>query len=102
VLTFTQNFTGSYGGTPNVYSYSGPSFTVPSGKVWKVEKFSVNGGNNGSGMRINSIHAVGSGDAAGTVWLKANDEIKAYSSCYSCTSLSGSFFFSIIEFNVVP
>ena len=102
VVSLTQSFTGGYGGTQNVYSYTGGAIVVPTGKVWKIEKISINGGNNGSGVRINNAHSLSISDAnTGPIWLKAGDEMKVYNSCYSCTSLAGSYFISVIEFNIV-
>jgi hypothetical protein len=102
VVSLAQSFTGSYGGTSNVYSYTSGAIVVPIGKVWKIEKISVNGGNYGSGVRINNAHSLSISDTyIGPIWLKAGDEMKVYSSCYSCSSLAGSYFISVIEFNIV-
>jgi hypothetical protein len=102
VVSLSQSFIGTAGGS-NTFNYTGSPITVPSGKVWKVEKISVNGGNNGSGVRINNLHSLSVSDAnTGPIWLKASDELKIYTSCYSCVSLSGSYFISIVEFNIIP
>jgi hypothetical protein len=103
VVSLSQSFIGTAGGSNTTFNYTGSPITVPSGKVWKVEKISVNGGNNGSGVRINNLHSLSVSDAnTGPIWLKASDELKIYTSCYSCGSLSGSYFISIVEFNIIP
>ena len=102
VVSLSQSFSGTSGGS-NTFNYTSSPITVPSGKVWKVEKISVNGGNNGSGVRINNLHSLSVSDAnTGPIWLKASDELKVYTACFSCNSLFGSYFLSILEFNIIP
>jgi hypothetical protein len=104
-LQFNQVLT--YGGTLNAglistnngnYQYSSPAYTVPSGKVWKIE----------SVMSVNSIHMIVNNLAVGNMgsgqsptfplWLKAGDVLRfAYSS-----SSANTYFFSGIEFNIIP
>jgi hypothetical protein len=102
VLTYMQTFTGTYAGV-NAYSYNSSNYTVPAGKTWKVEKFSLIGGPNGGWLTINNIHSLNQDVInSGPIWLKAGDVVKAGSNCSSCGGLSGSWFVSIIEFNIIP
>ncbi len=93
----------TYGG--GVYSFNSASYTVPNGKTWKVEKFGFAGasGVNSGWLNINNIHGMIQSDVnTGPIWLKAGDTFKVSSSCGSCNSISGSYFISIIEFNIIP
>jgi hypothetical protein len=87
----------------NSFGYNGPNYPVPAGKVWKVEKFSMTGGIGGVYLSVNNTHNISQADVnLGPLWLKSGDNIKATTSCYSCGGLSGSYFISILEFNIVP
>jgi hypothetical protein len=104
VLSYSQTFNTSASGS--IYSFTSPLYTVPSGKVWKIEKFvmhetssSLTSGwlvvNSGCKLFPDEVNS-------GPVWLKAGDEFVAKVSVSGGSNFSGDFFISIIEFNVVP
>jgi hypothetical protein len=102
VLTYSQNF-NLVGCGSNQCSWTGPTYTVPAGKVWKIEYF-VSGGQGDIVITLNSTVNVASTNGS-PVWLKPTDLIQVKKLCgigASCNLQSGSFFISIIEFNVVP
>jgi hypothetical protein len=76
------------------------NYTVPSGKVWKVE-FAEGGYD--FYLQINNIGSVGIENQINSprvnisFWLKANDLIKCIAYGYI-----GSYFISIIEYNIIP
>jgi hypothetical protein len=99
VVTYTGTGSGSF-------SYSSPSWTVPAGKVWKVESASPNVANAAVTRAININAGSNWGSfalmtAAGQetsinpfpIWLKPGDQIR---------TVCSSDFASVIEFNVVP
>jgi hypothetical protein len=103
-LQFNQVLT--YGGTLNAGSISAnygnvqnssPAYTVPSGKVWKIESVMTNGTVH---LLVNNLFAGGVGSGIGpisTLWLKAGDVIR-----FGYSSSAYTYFFSGIEFNIIP
>jgi hypothetical protein len=87
--------------TGNVNNYSeSPAYTVPSGKVWKIESFA-----SPSGITINNTSSQPAYNFSGfnltcPIWLSAGDFVKAV--CWSVNGGSGGFVFSIIEYNIIP
>jgi hypothetical protein len=77
---------------------SSPTFTVPEGKVWKIEKYPAN-----SEMIINDVGVDNTGNALSIIWLKANDTIR-FSACNTQNAYGGnhSYFVNGIEFNITP
>lgn len=114
VLTYTQQFSSSSGGIGG-NEYSGPTYQVPTGKVWKVENCEVityyasseSSTSAYNFLKINNVKAVRlktsslpDDEILLPIWFKSGDQIKVYSS--NTSSFTGSFFISIIEFNIVP
>jgi len=107
VVTYTGTGSGSF-------SYSSPSWTVPAGKVWKVESASPNVANAPVTRAIN----INAGSSWGNfalmtasqettispfpIWLKAGDQIQLQAAGNCCSTTSFSYAISILEFNVVP
>jgi hypothetical protein len=93
VLTFTAQVPKGAGGT-------GPTYTVPEGKAWKVEAISSDGpakmAINGTGV---SFYFNSSNSSRGVFpfWLKAGDTIFLYD--FGGGSGSYGSFLSILEFN---
>ena len=77
---------------------SSATYTVPEGKVWKIEKYPAN-----SEMTINDVGVDNTGNAQSIIWLKANDTIR-FSACNTQNAYGGnhSFFLNGIEFNIIP
>ena len=85
----------------NVCSWTGPTYTVPTGKVWKIEHF-AQGGQYPASLLVNSSFEINSVNGS-PVWLKAGDQIQLRRVCTTANCASGgSYLLSIIEFNVVP
>jgi hypothetical protein len=90
------------------------NFTVPAGKVWKIEGATSNcTTGNGSGVitltntstnrNYGNILPVGSTTSDHPIWLKSGFTGKLSSSAGSCYyNNSGGFIVSVIEFNIVP
>ena len=106
-LQFNQVLT--YSGTLTTGWNSSPSYTVPVGKVWKIEFHSVSDNYISlylNGAVIHDVAMVGSVNAAGSVinsspiWLKTGDVIN-YAGQLPNYSQQG-WALSIIEFNIVP
>ncbi|MFM2037564.1 MAG: hypothetical protein RL432_503 [Bacteroidota bacterium] len=107
VVTYTGTGSGSF-------SYSSPTWTVPAGKVWKVESASPNVANAPVTRAIN----INAGSSWGSfalmtasqettispfpIWLKAGDQIQLQAAGNCCSTTSFSYAISILEFNVVP
>lgn len=107
VVTYTGTGSGSF-------SYSSPTWTVPAGKVWKVESASPNVANAPVTRAIN----MNAGSSWGSfalmtasqettispfpIWLKAGDQIQLQAAGNCCSTTSFSYAISILEFNVVP
>ena len=101
VVTLSQNFNLTGCGS-NQCAWTGPVFTVPAQKVWKIEYFSSSGVGDVV-MTMNST--VNISGISTPIWLKAGDQFQMKKLCgvgASCGLQVGSFFISIIEFNVVP
>ena len=84
-------------------SASSSIYTVPVGKVWKVE--SVSGSSAASSgasyMQINGTNVpIGNSPLTlmNAIWLKSGDQINIYNGY----GLSAGYFCSIIEFNIIP
>ena len=84
--------------------------TVPSGKVWKIEHNATH--RNGypawvsfvcSGTpsygNFSQVSTTGQTHADGAIWLKSGDYIEIQ---YGSVNYPASYFFSILEFNIVP
>ncbi len=75
-----------------------PSYTVPAGKVWKIESASISSGSGYFGLSINgssvAIVAYANGGNLLPYWLPAGTNVGFY--IYQTGKVS------IIEFNVVP
>jgi hypothetical protein len=119
-LQFNQVLT--YNGiiTANLSSpVSGPTYTCPTGKVWKIESKTrtpntIGGANGAYGTIEFYLNGTLSQDLYGTgvdtapFWLKAGDIINyRYSISYSpgnsiSNSVTASYTMSIIEYNIVP
>ena len=103
VVSYSQAFNTSSSGS--LYSFTSPLYTVPTGKVWKIEKFLMHKNvtipsgwlvvNSGAKLFTDEVNS-------GPVWLKAGDEFVATVSQSGGSNFSGDVFISIIEFNVVP
>lgn len=107
VVTYTGTGSGSF-------SYSSPTWTVPAGKVWKVESASPNVANAPVTRAVN----INAGSSWGSfalmtasqettispfpIWLKAGDQIQLQAAGNCCSTTSFSYAISILEFNVVP
>ena len=103
VVTYTGTGSGSF-------SYSSPSWTVPAGKVWKVEGFGS--GNSGASecawsfdgtnaaFRSGNVYVGGTAyqysNSTSTFWLPSGTTV------YSLNCSSNYRWISIIEFNIVP
>jgi hypothetical protein len=77
---------------------SSPTWTVPAGKVWKVEHFSHDF------LVVNNDRAGNGNSNSGPLWLKAGDQIRYDLAFYgaNCCGTSTNFLISIIEFNLIP
>jgi len=105
-LQFNQVVSHTGTGTGN-WSYISPSWTVPAGKVWKitsayattgnavVRNLDLDAGGGWASLSLNSYSPT-------PVWLKAGDMVRLASSGNCCSASSFSYFFSAIEFNVIP
>jgi hypothetical protein len=90
-LQFNQVLT--YSGT----ALNSPVWTVPTGKVWKVEMaYPFNYGGT-STFKVNNTIVCYNAVNTQPIWLKASD----YCS-FSVTTGGNSWFVSIIEFNIIP
>jgi hypothetical protein len=96
-LQFNQVITlnGSFTSTPTGKLDLG---TVPVGKVWKMEYFTI-ASTYGAGLFVNNAIFVENN----VIWFKSGDLISARGNCGSCGPGVGTYiyFVSIIEFNVV-
>lgn len=102
-LQFNQvlTYSGSLSYTTNI----SPTYTVPSGKVWKIEY--TTGNRDGLFLLINNISTISLtgnpnwGLTPLIFWLKANDFIKFIFETNNL-ALTSNYFVSIIEYNIVP
>ena len=107
VVTYTGTGSGSF-------SYVSPSWTVPAGKVWKIESASPNLGNTAVSRAVNINAGASWGSFAlttssqettknpFTIWLKAGDLVQLQAAGNCCSTTSFSYAISIIEFNIIP
>ena len=88
-----------------VYSYSGflngggvsPVWTVPAGKVWKVDFFTTDW------IVLNNNRGSNTNNNGGALWLRPGDLIYYSGPAYNiCCGGTTNYLISIIEFNVVP
>jgi hypothetical protein len=102
VISYSQLYNTSSGG--GVYTFSSPSYVVPENKVWKIEKFCMTKFTADFGyLIVNNAYQLRPDDVnSGPIWLKAGDQISATTSTSGGGNYNGTFFISIIEFNVVP
>ncbi len=102
-LQFNQVRT--YGGTITAgycWTEQGTVYTVPNGKVWKIENFSSI--NNDGSFRL-MINGVVYDDLVNSpIWLKETDTFAFVVSCNNGIgqSTTRNWFCSIIEFNIIP
>lgn len=89
----------------NAYTYSGyqgmdgvsPTWTVPNGKIWKLDFFTHNW------LVINNNKAAPSSNNGGVVWLKAGDQVFYSGPFYNiCCGGTNTYLISIVEFNIIP
>jgi len=101
VLTYSGRITSSYS------SYTSPTYTVPTGKVWKIEtktlssstlSFWINGYIYGDFTIIGAIPNY----ITNPIWLKSNDFIYFQEGFSGGSSHTDDYFISIIEYNIVP
>jgi hypothetical protein len=101
----------SYSGTSS--SNNSPTWSVPIGKVWKIESASASYGSTafrrvyvdaGGGFGHYSILNVNEPTVPPVfpIWLKAGDQVYVFASCSSCGVQTLSYVISIIEFNIIP
>ena len=85
--------------TYNGSTTASPIWTVPAGKVWKVENIMILGQGGVSVFKVNGTQIFNSFYGAwqnNPFWLKGNDNFQ-FNFQYS-----NEFFISIIEFNIIP
>lgn len=87
VLTYSGQVLTAGSGFPG--GYSSPIWSVPEGKLWKIESYSSN-------LWINGFNVITANN--GIVWLKAGDQVGFYTG----SLFQAIYFISIIEFTVVP
>ena len=84
VLTY-NGWLGSY--------QSSPVWTVPNGKIWKIEFRTA------SGLKINGSTADNTSNTS-PIWLKSGDNVYYFLNSYIPNGME--YFISILEFNLVP
>jgi hypothetical protein len=90
-LQFNQVLT--YSGT----STASPNWTVPAGKVWKIETVNMVNFTGSSTFIVNNNTVLYNMNSTLPIWLKPGDNCK-----FSMTSNINPWFVSIIEFNIIP
>ena len=102
VITYSQLSTTTLSGS--IHSYSSQIYTVPVGKVWKIEKFLMrNNGSVSTFLKVNNAFQISPTEInPGPVWVKEGDQIQAVTSTTGGGNFTGGFFISIIEFNIIP
>ena len=105
-LQFGRVYTISetYSSTTNLFESS--LYTVPNGKVWKLEKYHHlwnRSESTSEGLKINNKASIPSDNVttSGSVWLGAGNSLQV-TVYYPYSFPSGSYFFSIIEYNLIP
>jgi hypothetical protein len=87
-------------------SFSSPIFQVPQGKIWKVEKYAVNFSYQDAVTKntvlIKGTSEISPGDfnSGNPIWLNSGDSMQVLITAggYFCAT----YFFSIIEYNLIP
>jgi hypothetical protein len=101
----TKGFTQGNLQFNQVYSYSGflsqgassPVWTVPVGKVWKVDFFTTDW------IVLNNNRGSNTNNNGGALWLRPGDLIYYSGPAYGvCCGGNTHYLISIIEFNVIP
>ncbi len=109
-LQFNQvlTYSGSFNSTMNA-TQSSSVFTVPPGKVWKLEAYSYSYYYTGSNrFRVNYLNDSPMDPSVSSnapIWLKSGDYIFCKAGNLGLVSndlLTNSWFFSIIEYNIIP
>ncbi len=84
-----------------VITYTGAGnsaiWTVPSGKVWKIESVLMVNMTGVSTFRVNNFVVLYNTVSSQPIWLKAGDNCQ-----FAMSSTSNSYILSIIEYTVVP
>jgi hypothetical protein len=100
VLTYSQSH-GLAGCGSNVCSWTGPTYAVPVGKVWKIEYFAQSGQYPAS-LVFNNSFSIASINSS-PLWLKAGDQVQLKTGCIPANCASGgAYLLSIVEFNIIP
>jgi hypothetical protein len=102
VITYSQLYTTTLSGS--THSYSSQIYTVPVGKVWKIEKFIMRNNNSVTTfLKVNNAFQISPTEInPGPVWVKEGDQIQSVTSTLGGGNFTGGFFISIIEFNIIP
>lgn len=97
VVNLTPGFTSACSGNVS-YSYVSPTFTVPAGKIWKIERlyctspfFFVNGCRSGELVGFNGYTY----DVP--IWLKGGETL-----VFATNTLTHQYSINIVEFNNIP
>ncbi|MDP4867137.1 MAG: hypothetical protein NWQ47_08310 [Crocinitomicaceae bacterium] len=85
-----------------VYTYSGSGgnsaiWTVPVGKIWKIESVLMVNMSGTSTFKINSFVVLYNNINPQPIWLKSGDF-----SQFSMSNAGNSYYISIVEFNIIP
>lgn len=83
---------------PVSYSYVSPTFTVPAGKIWKIERLYYTG-------NIFFVNGCLTGTSAGfngntydvPIWLKGGETL-----VFATNTLTHQYSINIVEFNIIP
>lgn len=78
-------------------SLSSPIWTVPSGKVWKIESAIPFNNLGTSQFLVNNFTVLQNNSNIQPIWLKSGDNCR-----FTLTSTFSSYSISIIEFNIIP
>lgn len=72
-------------------------WTVPVGKVWKIESVLMVNFSGTSTFRVNNTIALYNSNNTQPIWLKSGDNCQ-----FSMSTAGNTYFLSIVEFNVIP
>jgi len=72
-------------------------WTVPVGKVWKIESVLMVNMGGTSTFKVNNTTVLYNGLPSQPIWLKAGDYCQ-----FSMSQAGNGYFLSIIEFNIIP